>query len=71
MGKSDGKIYTIMIRPYYDKDIEPVPCTFENFFNILQDGLCHLTGSIFNIFMEGMSDSYKAKEEERYKNQNK
>jgi hypothetical protein len=69
MGKSDGKKYTIMIRPYFDKDIEPVPCTFENFFNILWDESCHLLGDIFNILMQGMSDYYKAKQEERDKDQ--
>jgi hypothetical protein len=71
MGKSDGKKYTITIRPYYDEDVEPVPCTFENFFNMLWDDLCHLTGSIFSIFMEGMSDYYKEKEKQRNKQKNK
>jgi hypothetical protein len=71
MGTSDGRKYTIMLRPYYDTDIEPVPCTTENFFNMLWDESCHLLGDIFNIFMQGMSDYYKEKEKERNKQKNK
>jgi hypothetical protein len=67
MGKSNGKKYTIMIHSYYDKDTKPVTCTSKNFFNILWNEHCHLMGSVFSIFMEGMSDYYKAKREDRKK----
>lgn len=65
MRQSDGKKYTIMIRPYYDKEAEPVPLTAANSLTIFLAELAHLTRSIFSVFMEGMSDYYKAKEEER------